>query len=139
MKDPTISYIEQSAVIPYRLKETKIEILLITSRKGKRWIIPKGIIESNLTPQNSAAQEALEEAGVVGEVLPTLMGSYTYNKWGGICRVQVFLLRVEKMLIDWLENYRTRQWFSLAEAIELIEETEVKKILNNLPNYNHIF
>ena len=45
----------QSAVLPYRFSGGDLEVLLITSRKGKRWVFPKGIIEPGLTPQRSAA------------------------------------------------------------------------------------
>lgn len=129
-------YVEQSAVIPYRFYQGKLQILLITSRKHKRWIIPKGIIEPNMTPQASAAQEALEEAGVKGQVSSPLMGTYTYKKWGKICRVQIFLLAVESLYIDWLEaSFRQRQWMDLTEAIECIREIKVKEILNELPTY----
>ena len=61
-------YYRQSAVIPYRLREGRVEILLITSRKGKRWVVPKGILEPELTPAESAAKEAREEAGVSGRI-----------------------------------------------------------------------
>ena len=123
------TYIEQSGVIPYRLEQGKIEILLVSSRKKKRWVIPKGIIEPDLTPQDSAAKEALEEGGILGEVLPESVGTYTYEKWGGVCRVVVFLLKVTSLEANWLENYRERQWFSLPEAQKRLEEAELKNIL----------
>lgn len=135
MLEQSQGYIEQSAVIPYHLKDGEIEVILITSIKRKRWIIPKGIIEPGMTPQESAAQEAYEEAGIIGQVFPDLLGSYTYNKWGGICRVQVFLLKVERLEDTWLEDFRERQWFSISEAIARVEETEIKNILTNLPSY----
>ncbi|NES80279.1 MAG: NUDIX hydrolase [Moorea sp. SIO2B7] len=135
MTEQAISYIEQSGVIPYRIQEEKIEIVLITSLKKKLWIIPKGIIEHDMTPQESAAKEAWEEAGIIGEVLPTLMGSYNYNKWGGTCRMKVFLMQVENLESDWLEaNQRNRKWFSIKEAIQQLREPELKRILENLPN-----
>lgn len=130
----TIFYIEQSGVIPFRISNDKIEVLLITSRKGKRWVIPKGLIEPHLTPPASAAQEALEEAGIIGEVSPTSLGSYTYQKWGGTCRVKVFLLRVNTLQSKWLESDRKRQWFSLKEAIECIQEVALKEMFKSLPN-----
>ncbi|MEA5533255.1 NUDIX hydrolase [Crocosphaera sp. XPORK-15E] len=131
---PLNSYIEQSAVIPYRWYQGEIEILLITSSNKKRWIIPKGIIEPKMTPQASAAKEALEEAGVKGKVDQTLRGIYTYEKWGGVCRVQIFLLSVESLYIDWLEaSFRQREWVSLEEAINRIKETEIKIVLEKLP------
>jgi 8-oxo-dGTP pyrophosphatase MutT (NUDIX family) len=123
------TYIEQSGVIPYRLEQGKIEILLVSSRKKKRWVIPKGIVEPDLTPQDSAAKEALEEGGILGEVLPESVGTYTYEKWGGVCRVVVFLLKVTSLEANWLEDYRDRQWFSLPEARKRLDEAELKNIL----------
>ncbi|MGK7872712.1 MAG: NUDIX hydrolase [Xenococcaceae cyanobacterium] len=135
MSQQPVSYIEQSGVIPYRIREGEIEVLLITSMKKKRWLIPKGIIEPDMTPQESAANEAWEEAGVIGEVLPTLMGTYIYHKWGGTCRMRVFLLRVETLQSDWPEaNYRERQWLSITEAVKRLREAELKQILMDLPN-----
>ncbi|NEP58653.1 MAG: NUDIX hydrolase [Symploca sp. SIO2G7] len=137
MSHKPTSYIEQSGVVPYRLRNGNIEVLLITSITSKRWIIPKGLVEPGMTPQDSAAKEAWEEAGVIGEVLPTLMGTYDYRKWGGICRVEVFLMRVETVLEDWLEaQYRKRRWFSVEEAIDCVREVELKDILKLCIQYS---
>ena len=119
----------QSAVIPFRKSDGKTEILLIRNRSNRRWIIPKGIIEPGLTAQESAAQEALEEAGVTGTVMAQKVGEYQYNKWGGICQVQVFLMRVETILDDWLESQRQRKWFSPQLAAENLHETELRKMV----------
>jgi phosphohistidine phosphatase len=58
----------QSAVIPYRRGPSGLEVLLVTSRKGTRWVLPKGVVEPDLSPAASAAKEALEEAGVRGPI-----------------------------------------------------------------------
>ncbi|NET56922.1 MAG: NUDIX hydrolase [Symploca sp. SIO2E6] len=91
-------YIKQSGVIPYRLREGITEVLLITSINSKRWIIPKGLVEPGMTPQDSAAKEAWEEAGVIGEVLPTLMGTYDYRKWGGICNHIIDITQIANLV-----------------------------------------
>jgi len=128
-------FIEQSGVIPYRIRDGKIEVMLITSSTRKRWIIPKGMIEPDMTPQDSAAKEAWEEAGIIGQVAPTLMGTYEYHKWGGICRVQVFSLGVETVLEDWPEaSYREREWLSVEQAVKRVEEPKLKQILMSFPN-----
>ncbi|HBL13774.1 MAG TPA: NUDIX hydrolase [Cyanobacteria bacterium UBA11162] len=135
MNKTPASYIEQSGVIPYRLHKEEIQVLLITSMKNKRWIIPKGIIEPAMTPQDSAAKEAWEEAGILGQVLPNLIGTYEYHKWGSICRVQVFLLHVENIISDWPEaNYRKRKWWTISQAAKQVREPEVKQMLLALPN-----
>ncbi len=135
MSTRTIVLVEQSGVIPYRIMGGKIEVMLITSSGGKRWVIPKGLIEPNMTPQDSAAKEAWEEAGVLGRVFPDLMGTYQYYKSGCTLQVEVFLLQVETVLENWPEAYkRKRQWVSIPKAIKRVDEPELKVILRDLPN-----
>lgn len=127
-------FIQQSGVIPYRILDGEIEVMLITSSTGKRWVIPKGLIEPDMTPQDSAAKEAWEEAGLLGNVSPAIQGTYLYQKGGGIFRVQVFLLQVENVLEDWPEaGKRKRQWLSAAKAAKRVDEPELKQIFLNLP------
>lgn len=107
--------------------------MLITSRRRKRWVIPKGIIEGPLTPRESAAQEAWEEAGITGQVSQSAINSYRYNKWGGTCQVKVFLLQVETVLDNWPERWRDRQWLSVKEAASRVDEEELKQIILAVP------
>lgn len=135
MSTRTIVLVEQSGVIPYRIMDGKIEVMLITSSGGKRWVIPKGLIEPNMTSQDSAAKEAWEEAGVLGKVFPDLMGTYEYYKSGCTWQVDVFLLQVETVVENWPEAYkRKRQWVSIPKAIKRVDEPELKLILGNLPH-----
>ncbi|MBF0455703.1 MAG: NUDIX hydrolase [Magnetococcales bacterium] len=129
------SYYDQSAVIPYRVEGEVLQILMITSRRKKRWIIPKGIVESDLSPADSAAKEALEEAGIKGEVWPLSLGRYSYPKWGGVCRAEVFAMAVSEVRERWDEAFRDREWVDLAEAIERVKESELKEILATLPEF----
>jgi len=126
-------YYQQSGVIPFRKNGASIELLLITSRKKKTWIFPKGIIESKLSPQQSAAKEALEEAGVTGKVYKKKVGKYYLQKWNGICEVKVYLMEVEKTLKSWQEaKFRTRKWVLKDKAEELIQNKQLLKIVKNL-------
>jgi 8-oxo-dGTP pyrophosphatase MutT (NUDIX family) len=125
--------IQQSGVIPYRIKDGKIEVLLITSSAGKRWVIPKGMIEPWMTPPGSAAKEAWEEAGIIGPVATNSIGRYEYRKSEYNFRVEVFLLQVETILEDWPEaKQRKRQWFSVKQAMKRVVEAELKKIIMDL-------
>ncbi|MGH7496173.1 MAG: NUDIX hydrolase [bacterium] len=126
-------FYEQSAVIPYRVSKGKIEVLLITTRKG-RWIVPKGVIERDLSPAESAAKEAVEEAGVSGEVHERKIGRYSYEKWGSICRVEVYLLRVTKVHNAWEEDdFRIRKWLPIKDAIATVSEPALKSMLKRVP------
>ena len=126
-------YYSQSAVVPFKTNGRKIKILLITSRSKKKWIIPKGIIEDHLSPQESAANEALEEAGIEGTVYDKCIGEYQYQKWGGTCKVKVYLMKVTKIHNDWLESdFRKRKWFSIKKAIKKIREPILKEIIEKV-------
>lgn len=120
----------QSSVLPYRVVDGVVEIMMITTTKRKRWIIPKGIVEPDMTPSDSAAKEAMEEAGVEGEVSPNSIGKYHYKKWGGLCRCDVFPMRVTTVHDDWLErDERDRQWVPAADAIKKIRHKKLRAIV----------
>lgn len=122
-------FFDQSAVLPYRQVRGRLEILLITSRRKKRWVIPKGVRELGLDAAESAAKEALEEAGIEGKVSSESIGSYKYEKWGGVCTVEVFSMSVETRYDIWPESYRDRQWMSPEEAAGLVKEPELKEMI----------
>ncbi len=126
----------QSGVIPIRFRTGILEILLITSRRKKHWVIPKGIIEGELSSQESALQEAYEEAGIRGTIERASLGKYQYNKWGGTCTVEVFLMQVEKELETWPEDYfRERKWLDLESAQALVDNPDLKKLIAEVPKY----
>ena len=120
----------QSAALPCRWSGDDLEVLLVTSRKGKHWILPKGIIEPGMAPPESAAKEAEEEAGVIGEVSSESIGSYQYRKWGGTCHVEVFALRVQVELNEWEESsMRQRLWQPLPEALLLVDNADLRAVI----------
>ncbi|MCG8510665.1 MAG: NUDIX hydrolase [Rhodospirillales bacterium] len=126
-------FFSQSAVIPFRSGADGLEILLITTRKRKGWIVPKGVIEPELSPEESALAEAAEEAGIKGRIVGDALGSYDYDKWGGTCSVLVFAMAVEQILDDWPErNMRDRQWLPAAEAADLVKKREVGDLIRAL-------
>ena len=128
-KKPSWLY-RQSAAIPFRRHDGDLEVLLVTSVRRGRWIIPKGVVERDLTPAESARKEAWEEAGVSGEITGGPIGSYEYQKWGGTCTVSVFLLHVEDEKKDWPERKeRVRRWVSFKKALKLVDDPDLCKVL----------
>lgn len=121
---------KQSGVIPYRVTNGKIEVLLVTTSDCKNWVIPKGGICNGMSPPASAAKEAWEEAGVIGQVDGNELGTYKYRKKGKIYQVKTFLLAVETVLSDWPEaNQRRRQWLDPSKAIKQVKKASLKQIL----------
>jgi len=125
MSSPT-RWINQAAALPVK----DGQICLVTSSSGRRWVIPKGMLETGKSSGEIAMQEAWEEAGLVGRLQPTPIGTYHYQKYGGTCLVTVFLMHVKEVLDDWPErSVRTRVWLSAEEAIDLLEEPALRDIV----------
>ena len=130
MTQKTSKVLQQSGVIPYRIIAGKVEILLITTRKRQGWVILKGGLCKGMSPHESAAKEAWEEAGVLGRVTTEKFGNYKYRKRGNIYRVNLFLLPVEEVLEDWPEaTARERKWLEVNQAAELVKENSLKRII----------
>jgi 8-oxo-dGTP pyrophosphatase MutT (NUDIX family) len=125
--------IKHSCVIPYRISNGSIELLLITSIKKQKWIFPKGFIEFNLSAFESAKKEAYEEAGVIGENETVELGSFELKKKNSSSYVKIFSMEVTKELKDYPEkNLRKRKWFTVKEALENIENSDIKNFVNKL-------
>jgi 8-oxo-dGTP pyrophosphatase MutT (NUDIX family) len=114
-----------------------LEVLLITSLNSKRWIVPKGWPEPELSTGENAAREAFEEAGVTGKISAQPIGSYHYLKekkdGGGVpCSVEVFALAVTKQLDDWPEkNARELAWLPVDQAVVRVAEPGLRQVLKD--------
>jgi phosphohistidine phosphatase len=133
-RDRPAYYYNQSSVVPFRVEGGQPEVLLVTSSKNRHWVVPKGIKDPGLSPQDSAAKEAFEEAGVEGEVINQSLGRYDYAKWGATCTVEVFPMRVTSVLSEdtWEESHRQRQWFTPQEASEKVRQAELAPMILRL-------
>lgn len=124
----------QYAALPWRLADG-VEILLISSRETRRWVIPKGWPMKGRKPHATAAVEAMQEAGLLGKIEKTRIGEFHYQKRlksGGelTCRVGVFPLRVLRQRKNWPEkSQRVTQWFPYATAAALVMERELRDLI----------
>ncbi len=125
----------QVAALPWRRGANGLEILLVTSRETRRWVTPKGGRMAGRTDAWSAAQEALEEAGVEGVVSEAPIGTFRYLKvlkrraprW---CVVAVHALEVRVEHPVWQEQAeRQRVWVSRDEAVRRVDEPDLKALI----------
>ncbi|MDD7910129.1 MULTISPECIES: NUDIX hydrolase [Pseudovibrio] len=126
----------QCAALPFRLgKKGRPEVMLITSRETRRWVIPKGWPMKGKTDAEAAKQEAYEEAGIKGNIGSKKIGKYHYVKLRGdkapvLCEVSVYPLKVKDEMKRWPEkDERNRKWFSFSDAADLVDEDGLKKLL----------
>jgi ADP-ribose pyrophosphatase YjhB (NUDIX family) len=126
----------QFAAVPWRRSPGgEVEILLITSRETRRWVIPKGWPIKGMSSWKSAAREAFEEAGVRGKTHKRPVGIYHYDKRlknGRLqhVRVAVFALQVETEAEAYPElGQREKAWVTPVEAARLVDEPELMVLL----------
>jgi 8-oxo-dGTP pyrophosphatase MutT (NUDIX family) len=123
---PIADLLHQAAAIPLR----NGQVGLVTSRSGKRWVVPKGCMEPGKTAGEVALMEAWEEAGVVGVLQPDPIGSYIYEKDGLTCHVLVFILHVTGAADSYPEvGLRERAWLSLSQALARIEDAGLRELV----------
>ena len=127
----------QYAALPWRWVEDHLEILLITTLTSKRWVVPKGWPCEGRSPSESAAQEAFEEAGIIGTTTSRAVGSFDYlkrRKTGETiaCHVAVFALEVERQRRAWPEKaFRQTCWCSVEEAMARVSDPGLKRLIGN--------
>ena len=130
--------LQQAAALPYVWTPDGAEVALITSRRGKRWIVPKGWPEKDRPLDQVAALEAEEEAGLIGIPADTSIGTFDYQKNTGkgyaiTCRVYVFPLLVLEQRLTWKERKQRRVgWYHITEAADRVSDAGLSKIIRML-------
>jgi 8-oxo-dGTP pyrophosphatase MutT (NUDIX family) len=137
-KEPLEARVQYAALPFRRLAGAGMEVMLITSRRTSRWIIPKGWPMRRKAPHVAAAREALEEAGVIGRIGTSTIGSYSYEKrlkrgQVVLCEVLVFPLEVKRQRRDWPEKGKRRvQWLSPRKAAAAVKDSVLSSIIRSL-------
>lgn len=133
--------LQQVAALPYRITDRGgIDVLVVTSRRTKRLIVPKGWPMPGKADCTAAAIEADEEAGVKGRIGDEPIGSFSYMKDLGSDAVRVtahvFPLKVKKVKAHWKEcKARKRKWLPAKKAAAKLDDRELGDLVNlSLPS-----
>jgi 8-oxo-dGTP pyrophosphatase MutT (NUDIX family) len=120
----------QAAVIPFRIRDERVEIALVTTLSGKRWVVPKGSLDEGERSRDAAIRETVEEAGLIGDLERKPLGRYHFTRANERYEVEVYLMRVTVVLDDWLEaRLRKRRWIAVDKAAALVG-TEVQPFVH---------
>jgi 8-oxo-dGTP pyrophosphatase MutT (NUDIX family) len=125
---------KQFAALPYRTSDANLKILLITTRKKRRWSVPKGWPMKRRKPHETAATEAYEEAGVRGAVARKQIGQFKKRrmkkKRSVLCAVGIFPLQVKRTQQNWPEKFeRSRIWVAPREAARLVNKRGLRRAI----------
>lgn len=131
--------LQQVGVLPWRVRrDGERKLLLITSRRRGRWIVPKGWPMKGYPAFVAASREAFEEAGIIGDISSVPVTTYRYMKVRDdgsqvACRVTVFGMNVRGTLSHWREKgQRQRRWFSLEMAADKLDDVELAAFVRGL-------
>lgn len=114
-----------------------VKVLMINSSGGPGLLFPKGGWENDETVEEAAKREALEEAGVRGDLMHFL-GYYFFKSKTlqdefspeGLCKAAVFALLVREELQTWPEqSIRERHWLTIPEAKERCQHVWMREAL----------
>lgn len=122
--------IQQAGAIPFIL-DGELKIMLITSKMfPNRWVLPKGHIEAKHSPRETALREALEEAGINGNISGVPIGEYDYQKLNRNYHVLMYKLEITEILDVWPEKkLRNRQLLPLEAALRTLSDSNVREIV----------
>jgi 8-oxo-dGTP pyrophosphatase MutT (NUDIX family) len=130
--------LHQIGALPVRRNsDGLLKVLLVTTRSTRRWSIPKGWPMKGIKDHQAAAQEAREEAGIEGKIQKQSLGSYLYWKRRAehfdLCRVSVYLLKVDRELERWREkDERDTRWFGADDAAMAVTDPGLSSIISSL-------
>jgi 8-oxo-dGTP pyrophosphatase MutT (NUDIX family) len=125
----------QLAAICYRTTDTGVEVLLITSLGTGQWLIPKGWPKKNQSSNQTALEEAFEEAGVIGDISEEPMGEYRYQKTNKVgvplnCVASVYEVAVTGMAENFPEAGRRQHvWLAPELAAKKVSHTDLARLL----------
>lgn len=119
-----------SGVLAYEHCAGTVCIYLITSLNKGHLILPKGVIEPAQSARETALIEAWEEAGLIGIISKDPIGEYSTKKWGGICRIALYPLKVLATAETYPEQHvRKRVRLTAREAIEQVYHQEAASLI----------
>lgn len=128
--------LQQISALPFCISRKSVDVLLVTSRGRGHWILPKGWPSEGLEPTHTAAQEAHEEAGLIGPVHHDPIGSFPYKKFlkrgrSVDCRVVVYPMLVVEQRVRWREKaQRSLMWVPIRKASKKTQDKGLSRLLD---------
>ena len=105
------------------------KVVLVTSRKGESWILPKGNRAKKRSDRIQAKREAFEEAGLQGSLN---YKHYDFKSSGNGKRIRIYSMRVKKILNRFPEKMERKRVVIPFDQAEKMVKKEYLTILCEL-------
>jgi bis(5'-nucleosidyl)-tetraphosphatase len=127
-------------VIPVKKSPQGWQVFLIHQIHGNFWGFPKGHVEPEETPIDTAKRELFEETGYqISKLLKENPWTefYTFTKQSKMVRkkVEYFLVEVTGDFSLQVEEIHDGKWFTFDEAMQKVTYPSAKNILNKTVTY----
>lgn len=127
--------LKKVGVIPFKISDGKSAILLVTSIRTGRWVLPKGNLKTKESHKKGCLREAFEEAGIEGKILKDFPMTMVMPINGdGIDETPVvfYPMRVKNEAAVWPEqDRRQRKWITLDTALAEIPSKDILIVLHH--------
>ena len=104
-------------------------LLVRASRPPFDWVLPKGHIERDETPEETARREVAEEAAV-DAIIDQVAGDQSFEARGRTIHVRYFAMRYAADVPP--QESREVRWCSLAECEEMLLIEEVRALVRRV-------
>lgn len=105
------------------------KVVLVTSRKGESWILPKGNRAKKRSDRLQAKREAFEEAGLQGSMN---CKHYDFNSFEKSKNLRIFTMNVKKILNDFPEKNQRKRMVTTFDRAEKMVKGEYLEIIREL-------
>ncbi len=120
-------------VLPYLYDADELCIVVVTSRDGDRWVLPKGRKKTGWSRRDMARLEAWEEAGVQGTFRPQRPIQVTIQRSQRLLAVRLYPMQVDELAQRWPEREdRQRRIVSIPEAQRLLTDRGMVRAVSKL-------
>ena len=105
------------------------KVVLVTSRKGESWILPKGNRAKKRSDRLQAKREAFEEAGIQGSLNCKY---YDFNCFEKSKKLRIYIMKVKTMLNDFPEVRQRKRMVTTFDRAEKMVKGEYLEIIREL-------
>ena len=121
----------------YRLKESRIQLLIIKHRMGGHWSFPKGHTEAGETEQETALREVKEETGLTIRLLENFREQVSYFPRPGVNKDVVYFLGFARDSRTKMqeEEISAIRWVDLSQCHKFLTYANDKLLLDKAKQY----